>query len=87
MRKINFRNWKKIVLVLFVLGVAFFALSGYLNKVFDRVMAPVIGLQSTVMERLNFVINLFTISQSEVELAAENEELKKQVSELQNYII
>ena len=87
MRKINFRNWKKIVLVLFVLGIAFFALSGYLNKVIDRVMAPVIGLQSTVMERLNFVINLFTISQSEVELAAENEELKKQVSELQNYII
>ena len=87
MRKINFRNWKKFVLVLFVLGIAFFALSGYLNKVFDRVMTPVIGLQSTVMERLNFVINLFTISQSEVELAAENEELKKQVSELQNYII
>ena len=87
MRKINFRNWKKIVLVLFVLGVAFFALSGYLNKAIDRVIAPVIGIQSTVMERLNFVINLFTISQSEVELAAENEELKRQVSELQNYII
>ena len=87
MRKINFRNWKKIVLVLFVLGVAFFALSGYMNKVIDRIMSPVIGVQSTAMERLNFVINLFTISQSEVELAAENEELKKQVSELQNYII
>lgn len=87
MRKVNFRNWKKFVLVLFVLGVAFFALSGYMNKLIDRVMAPVIGIQSTVMERLNFVINLFTISQSEVELAAENEELKKQVSELQNYII
>ena len=87
MRKINFRNWKKIVLVLFVLGIAFFALSGYLNKAIDRVIAPVIGIQSTVMERLNFVINLFTISQSEVELAAENEELKRQVSELQNYII
>lgn len=87
MRKINFRNWKKFVLVLFVLGIAFFALSGYMNKAIDRVMAPVIGIQSTVMERLNFVINLFTISQSEVELAAENEELKKQVSELQNYII
>ncbi len=87
MRKINFRIWKKIVLVLFVLGVAFFALSGYLNKAIDRVIAPVIGIQSTVMERLNFVFNLFTISQSEVELAAENEELKRQVSELQNYII
>ena len=87
MRKINFRNWKKFVLVLFVLGVAFFALSGYMNKAIDRVMGPVIDVQSTVMERLNFVINLFTISQSEVELAAENEELKKQVSELQNYII
>lgn len=87
MRKINFRNWKKIVLVLFVLGVAFFALSGYMNKAIDRVMGPLIGVQSTVMERLNFVINLFTISQTEVELAAENEELKKQVSELQNYII
>ena len=87
MRKINFRNWKKIVLVLFVLGIAFFALSGYLNKAIDRVIAPVIGIQSTVMERLNFVINLFTISQREVELAAENEELKRQVSELQNYII
>ena len=87
MRKINFRNWKKIVLVLFVLGVAFFALSGYMNKAIDRVMGPLIGVQSTVMERLNFVINLFTISQTEVELAAENEELKKQVSELQKYII
>ena len=50
-------------------------------------MGPLIGVQSTVMERLNFVINLFTISQTEVELTAENEELKKQVSELQNYII
>ena len=87
MRKINFRNWKKIVLVLIVLGIAFFALSGYMNKVIDRLMGPVIRVQSTVMERLNFVVNLFSISQTEVELAAENEELKKQVAELQNYII
>ena len=87
MRKINFRNWKKIVLVLIVLGIAFFALSGYMNKVIDRLMGPVIRVQSTVMERLNFVVNLFSISQTEVELAAENEVLKKQVAELQNYII
>ena len=87
MRKINFRNWKKVVLVLFVLGIAFFALSGYMNKVIDRIMGPVVNVHSTLMERLNFVINLFTVSQSEVELVAENQELKNQVAELQNYII
>ncbi len=87
MRKINFRNWKKIVLVLFVLGIAFFALSGYMAKAIDRVMAPVIRVQSTLMERLTFVINLFTVSQDEVMLAAENQALRDQVAELQNRII
>ena len=87
MRKINFRNWKNFVLVLIVLGITLFALSGYLNKVIDRVMGPVIRVQSTVMERLNFVVNLFTISQSEVDLAAKNEQLEQQVAELQDYII
>ena len=55
-KKINFRNWKKIVLVLFVLGIAFFALSGYMAKAIDRVLSPVVQAQSTLMERLNFVI-------------------------------
>ena len=86
-KKINFRNWKKIVLVLFVLGVAFFALSGYMAKAIDRVMAPVVQAQSTLMERLNFVIKLFSISQDQVELVAENEDLKNQVAELQSRII
>lgn len=87
MRKINFRNWKKFVLVLFVLGIAFLALSGYLAKAIDRVMTPVIRVQSTLMERLNFVVSLFNVSQREVELVAENEALKSQVAELQNRII
>lgn len=87
MRKINFRNWKKFVLILFVLGIAFLALSGYLAKAIDRVMTPVIRVQSTLMERLNFVVSLFNVSQREVELVAENEALKSQVAELQNRII
>ena len=86
-KKINFRNWKKIVLVLFVLGVAFFALSGYMAKAIDRVLSPVVQAQSTLMERLNFVIKLFSISQDQVELVAENEDLKNQVAELQSRII
>ena len=87
MRKhINFRNWKKIVLVLFVLGVAFFALSGYMAKAIDRIMAPVVSAQSTLMERLNFLISLFNISQEQVDMVAENERLKSQVAELQSYI-
>ena len=87
MRKLNFHNWKKIVLVLFVLGIAFFALSGYMAKAIDRVLAPVIRVQSTLTERLTFVVNLFTVSQDEVQLAAENEALKNQVAELQSRII
>ena len=86
-KKINFRNWKKIVLVLFVLGIAFFALSGYMAKAIDRVLSPVVQAQSTLMERLNFVIKLFSISQDQVELVAENEDLKNQVAELQSRII
>ncbi len=86
-KRINFRNWKKIVLVLFVLGIAFLALSGYMAKAIDRLMAPIVQAQSTLMERLNFIINLFSISQDQVALVAENEDLKNQVAELQNRII
>ncbi len=86
MRKINFRNWKKIVLVLLVLGVSFLALSGYLAKAIDRAMSPVVRLQSAFMERVDFIVNLFNISQSDVDLAAKNQELQNQVEALQNRI-
>ncbi len=87
MRKINFRNWKKIVLVLLVLGISFLALSGYLAKGIDRVMTPVIRMQSTLIDRLNFIVNLFNVSQRDLEIVAENEALKEQVSDLQKRII
>lgn len=86
-KRINFRNWKKFVLVLLVLGIAFFALSGYMAKAIDRVLSPAIRVQSTLMERLNFIISLFSVSEDQVALVAENEELKNQVAELQSRII
>ena len=86
-KRINFRNWKKVVLVLIVLGIAFFALSGYMAKAIDRVLSPAIRVQSTLMERLNFIISLFSVSEDQVALVAENEELKNQVAELQSRII
>ncbi len=87
MRNINFRNWKKIALVLFVFGTAFLALSGYLAKGFDRIISPVVGFQSVMMERLNSIMNLFSVSDDERNLIARNAELEKQVAELQNQII
>ncbi len=87
MRKINFRNWKKIALVLFVFGIAFLALSGYLAKGIDRVISPVVGFQTVLMERINSIMNLFSVSDEERNLIARNAELEKQVAELQNQII
>ena len=86
MRKLNFRNWKKFVLVLFVLGVAFISLSGYLAKAIDRVMAPVIRVQSAFSERLNFVFELFMIDDEKRAIVARNRELEEQVAALQNRI-
>ena len=86
-KRLNFRNWKKVVLVLIVLGIAFFALSGYMAKAIDRVLSPVVRVQSTLMERLNFIISLFSVSEDQVALVAENEDLKNQVAELQSRII
>ena len=87
MRKLNFRNWKKIVIILLVLGITFFALSGYMSKAIGKLVSPIIELQSGLMERLSFIQNLLNVSQDEVQLAAENEALKAQVAELQNRII
>ncbi len=87
MRKINFRNWKKIALVLFVFGIAFLALSGYLAKGIDRVLSPVVEFQSVLMERVSYIVNLFTISQDEKALADANAALQQQVAELQNQIV
>ena len=86
MRKLNFRNWKKFALVLFVLGVAFLSLSGYLAKGIDRVMAPVIRVQSAFSERLNFVFELFMIDDEKKRIVAENQELKDQIAALQKRI-
>ncbi len=87
MRKINFRNWKKIALVLFVFGIAFLALSGYLAKGIDRVLSPVVEFQSVLMERVSYIVNLFTISKDEKALADANAALEQQVAELQNQIV
>ncbi len=86
MRKLNFRNWKKFVLVLFVLGIAFFSLSGYLAKAIDRVMGPVVRAQSAFSERLHFVFDLFMIDDEKKRIVAENYELKEQVAALQKRI-
>ncbi len=86
-KRLNFHNWKNFVLILIVLGIAFFALSGYMAKAIDRVLSPVVRVQSTLMERLNFIISLFSVSEDQVALVAENEELKNQVAELQSRII
>ena len=60
-KRINFRNWKKIVLVLFVLGIAFFFFFVYMAKAIDRVISPLISVQSTLMERLKDVQEIETI--------------------------
>ncbi len=87
MRKINFRNWKKIALVLFIFGIAFLALSGYLAKGIDRVLSPVVEFQSVLMEHVSYIVNLFTISKDEKALADANAALEQQVAELQNQIV
>ena len=58
-----------------------------MSKAIGRLVSPIVQVQSGLMERLGFIRNLFSVSQDEVRLAAENEELKRQVAELQNRII
>lgn len=80
-------NWRTIVVVLIVAGVLGLALSGYLTPLTDRIITPIVSVQSGVSAQVQNVYEFFTIPRDIRVLQEENTELRSQVTELQSEIL
>lgn len=87
MKKIGFRNWKKIAVIFLVTGILLFALSGYMAKVFDALVTPLIGAETWFSSRVNTLSNLFISSGEAARLKAENERLQDELGEKKAEIV
>ncbi len=87
MKKFKFQNWKRIAGILFVLGIVFFALSGYMAKAIDVLIKPLIGAETWFGGRIDTLSSLFVSPEQALALQEENNMLKKQIAELQTEVI
>lgn len=84
---------QSILVVLFVLGIIFLALSGYLGQTSQVLLTPFIQVQGWVSDRflaiqmfLNAPEDMARLQQTNAELEAENSLLKFQIIELQQQV-
>lgn len=86
--KINFHNWHKIVIILLAVGVVLFAMSGYMDRLINIVLRPLIGAESWFDQRVQAIKDYIQAPRMDIlELEAENQNLRDQITILQDEIL
>jgi rod shape-determining protein MreC len=87
------RTWQSIALGLFVIGLLFMAIAGYLNPLLELVLDPVLGVQSWITIRyqafqdlVNSPADITRLRQRNAELESENASLQTQIIALQQQV-
>jgi rod shape-determining protein MreC len=87
------RTWQSIALGLFVIGLLFMAIAGYLNPLLELILDPVLGVQSWITVRyqafqdlVNSPADVTRLRQRNAELEAENANLQTQIISLQQQV-
>lgn len=87
MKKPDSQNWKKAVLILFVLALTFFALSGYMAKFINMGVSPLIATLQGLGQNVAALKDFFTPDPEIELLQAQNSELNNRVAEMQVQIV
>ncbi|MCX6054652.1 MAG: rod shape-determining protein MreC [Chloroflexi bacterium] len=87
MKKISSRTWQSITIVLIILGVLVLSLSGLLNQIIGRTIAPIITVQGWFSSRISALMDYFSVPKDIATLRQENEALKNEISQLQSELL
>ncbi len=81
------RSWQSIAVLVLVVGVVLFALSGYMQPLFSTTLKPLVNAQTWLSSRYMAVVDFLTVPRDVASLRARNLQLEKEVSGLQAQII
>lgn len=75
------------VILLVVLGLILFALSGYLNSTFKSALEPILSIQTWISSRYQAVYEFLTVPRDVATLRQRNAELENEIASLQKQTI
>lgn len=87
MRASGNRFWQTATLVIIVVGLILFGLSGYMQPLFRTVLSPVVDVQRWFSSRYMAIYEFVTVPRDVASLRARNQELEQEVAGLQAQII
>lgn len=79
--------FRTATIIVVVVGLVLFALSGYMQPVFRTALSPFVSVQTWLSTRFMAVYDFVTVPRDVASLRAQNEALEKEVSGLQTQII
>lgn len=79
--------FRTATIIVVVVGLVLFALSGYMQPVFRTALSPFVSVQTWLSTRFMAVYDFVTVPRDVASLRAQNEALEKEVSGLQAQII
>lgn len=81
------RSWQVVILLLVVIGLLLFAISGYLGVALQAVLDPLVGAQYWISSRYIAIYEFFTIPRDAASLRQRNTELEGEVASLQTQVV
>ena len=87
MKSSNARSWQTATLIIVAIGLIVFALSGYLRPALRAATTPLLSAQEWISSRFIAMYEFVTVPRDVASLRASNDELEKEVAQLQAQII